>query len=58
MRLTNESINNWKDPERTLLTLIMTGQARNKQEFSEKIRKSPTTVQRNGWRAACDEGMV
>ena len=42
----NDSINNLRDPERTLLTLIMTGQARNKQEFSEKIGKSQATVQR------------
>lgn len=42
----NDPINNLKDPERALLTLIMTGQARNKQELSEKIGKSPATVQR------------
>ena len=44
--LINDPINQLKDPERALLTLIMTGQARNKQEFSEKIGKSPATVQR------------
>ena len=44
--LINDPINNLKDPERALLTLIMTGQARNKQELSENIGKSPVTVQR------------
>ena len=44
--LINYPINNLRDPEKALLTLIMTGQARNKQEFSEKIGKSPATVQR------------
>ena len=42
----NDPINNLKDAERALLTLIITGQAHNKQEFSEKIGKSPATVQR------------
>ena len=37
----NDPINNLKDPEGALLTLIMTGQAHNKQEFSEKTGKIP-----------------
>ena len=42
----NDPISDLKDPERALLTLIITRQERNKQEISEKIGKSPATVQR------------
>ena len=42
----NDPINNLSDSEKALLTLIISGRARNKQEFSSQIKKSPATIQR------------